>query len=154
MFIPTGFSKNNPNRCNTYYMKKLKFFVIAILAFSFLQAQEKIEGSWEGKLSVGNNSLRLVFHLKKDSAGFSGTMDSPDQGAKGIGLTRIEVKNDSLLMEIAAIGGKASGRLLNDSTFSGRWTQGMSFPLNLKKVVLPVSIVNRPQTPQPPFPYQ
>jgi len=134
-------------------MKKIYFLAVSLLLFGYIYGQEKIEGNWEGRLTVGNNSLRLVFHLKKDSAGFSGSMDSPDQGAKNIPLSKVEFRNDSLLMEIASIGGKASGKFLNDSTFSGRWSQGMGFPLNLKKVVDPVT-ASRPQTPKPPFPYK
>jgi pimeloyl-ACP methyl ester carboxylesterase len=133
-------------------MKRISLFLVAVLAFTFSPAQKNIEGAWEGKLTIGNNSLRLVFHLKKEGDGFSGTMDSPDQGAKGIGLSKVELTNDTLLMEIASIGGKAIGRIVNDSTIHGKWVQGMSLPLELKKVAAP-STVNRPQTPKPPFAY-
>ena len=134
-------------------MNRITLFLASLLVFGFSQAQEKIAGKWEGNLEVGKNSLRLVFHLKKDSAGFTGSMDSPDQNVSGIALSKVEVRNDSLLMEIAAIGGKASGRFINDSTFSGKWTQGMSLPLALKKSTASL-VANRPQTPKPPFPYQ
>src|SRR5262249_37388945 len=50
-------------------------------------APEGAEEIWEGKLKVGGGELRLVFHLfKQKDGGYAGTMDSPDQGAKGIAL--------------------------------------------------------------------
>ena len=134
-------------------MKQLTLTFISLFALLFSNAQTSVEGAWEGKLNTGSFSLRLVFHLKKDAAGLSGTMDSPDQGATGIPLSKVELKGDSLLMEVASINGKAVGRLVNDSTFSGQWSQGpASLPLALKKVAQPTKI-NRPQTPQPPFAY-
>jgi uncharacterized protein len=134
-------------------MKRLKLLALCTLLFSFSDAQKMVEGSWEGKLNTGAFSLRLVFHLKKTPTGFTGTVDSPDQGAKDIPLSRVEVRNDSLVMEVASIGGKATGRLTTDSVFTGNWSQGTaSLPLELKKVKEPTKL-NRPQTPQPPFPY-
>jgi len=134
-------------------MKQICFFTLSIF-FSLLSiAQKPIEGAWEGRLNTGSFSLRLVFHLKKDAGFFTGTMDSPDQGAKDIALTKVTLVGDSLGMEVANIGGKASGRLVNDTVFVGQWSQSVaSLPLELKKVAHP-STVNRPQTPKPPFPY-
>lgn len=153
LFIPIACFKTISKFKHSNFMKRVNLFIVAIFAFSIATAQKNIAGVWEGKLNVGTTSLRLVFHLKKDSTGFSGSMDSPDQGAKGIGLSKVELKMDSLLMEVASAGGKAIGRLVNDSTFSGHWVQGASLPLELKKVGAP-STVNRPQTPKPPFAYQ
>ena len=130
----------------------LTFFVASF--FLLVNAQNTIEGAWEGKLNTGSFSLRLVFHLQKQGSGYKATMDSPDQGATGIEVTKVEIKGDSLLLEIGAINGKALGRLVNDSTFTGQWSQGVaSLPLELKKVAAP-SVVSRPQTPKPPFPYR
>lgn len=135
-------------------MKQINLIVLCLLLGSFTYAQRAIEGAWEGKLNTGSFSLRLVFHLKKEGAGFKGTADSPDQGATDIPLSKVELKNDSLFMEVASINGKALGKLVNDSTFNGQWVQGMaSLRLELKKVAAP-SKISRPQTPQPPFGYQ
>ena len=136
-------------------MKQISIFIISVFFSLFTHAQRSIDGAWEGKLNTGTFSLRVVFHLKKDATGgFSGTMDSPDQGAKDIALTKAEVRNDSLFMEVGAVGGKAVGRLVNDSTFNGQWSQGpASLPLEMKKVLRPTTL-NRPQTPKPPFAYQ
>jgi hypothetical protein len=136
-------------------MKKIIFLFGSLLLLGGANAQKTIAGTWQGKLSVSATSLRLVVHIKEEGSGFSATLDSPDQGAKGIPVSRVERKGDSLLLEIAAAGAKLSGRLTSDTTFNGQWSQGFSFPLDLKK--LPegetLAVAKRPQTPKPPFPY-
>jgi uncharacterized protein len=152
LFILTVFLKSIPHFNGIDTMKKIYIVIGFLFTVSNSLAQKNIAGIWEGKLSTTNFSLRLVFHLTKNGNSYSGTMDSPDQGAKDMKLTNVQLLNDSLILEIGAIGGKAAGRLLNDSTFSGQWIQGVSLPFSLKKVVAP-STVNRPQTPTPPFSY-
>ncbi|HYO22033.1 MAG TPA: alpha/beta fold hydrolase, partial [Flavisolibacter sp.] len=135
------------------FMKQPSILAVSLFLSLVISAQKSIDGAWEGKLNTGTFSLRLVVHLKKEATGFSGTMDSPDQGAKDIALSKVELRGDSILMEVASVGGKAVGRLVNDSTFSGQWSQGpASLPLEMKKVARPTTI-SRPQTPRPPFAY-
>jgi len=43
--------------------------------------------------------LRLVFHVAKTDAGYTATMDSPDQGAKGIPMTSARFENNVLTLE-------------------------------------------------------
>ena len=78
-------------------------------------------------------------------------MDSPDQGAMGIPTTVKYLAADSLCIEMEAMKVVYSGKLVGDE-INGTFSQmGYSFPLNLKKGEVKL---NRPQTPQPPFPYQ
>lgn len=135
-------------------MKQITLILFSVLSFLFATAQPSAQGTWEGKLNAGAVSLRLVFHVRQEGNQFKATMDSPDQGAAGIEVTKVELKEDTLLMEVGSIGGKAIGKLVNDSSFVGKWSQGVaSLPLELKKVAAP-SVLRRPQTPQPPFSYQ
>ena len=48
-----------------------------------------IDGSWEGVLEVGQK-LRLILHLTTTKDGLGATLDSPDQGAGGIGATAVK----------------------------------------------------------------
>eukprot|EP01035_Chromulina_nebulosa_P050250 gene50250-68313_t len=54
---------------------------------------QTIIGDWNGALKVQGIQLRLVFHISKTDSGFSATMDSPDQGAKGIPVTSVGFNN-------------------------------------------------------------
>jgi uncharacterized protein len=126
---------------------------VTMLSVCCLAQSQKISGMWLGALDVGVK-LRLVFHFSETTGGIlSGTMDSPDQGVKGIQCSSVVEKGDSVMAEIAAIKGSFEGMVVNDSTITGRWVQGArAFPLTLKKVT-EVKAANRPQTPKPPFNY-
>lgn len=137
-------------------MKKIYGLLVSALLCQTAFGQQNIEGDWQGKLSVANASLRLVVHIKNDNGNYSATMDSPDQGAKGIPFSSVQVKGDSLLLEAKSIGGKFSGRFNNDTTLTGQWFQGTGLPLQLKKMAAGETVAEprRPQTPKPPFPYK
>ncbi|HEY1022287.1 MAG TPA: hypothetical protein VGE06_08230, partial [Flavisolibacter sp.] len=139
-------------------MKQVIFILFCFLLVQSANAQHKVEGTWVGKLSVGPNTLRLVVHIKGGPSAYSATLDSPDQGAKGIPVSGVQQAGDSLHLEVAAAGAKLSGRLVNDSTLSGQWQQGgTAFPIEMKKAAAgngSVAVQKRPQTPVPPFPYE
>lgn len=139
-------------------MKNGFLILVCLLFVQLAGAQTKVAGTWEGKLSVGPNTLRLVVHIKGEAGAYSATLDSPDQGAKGIPVSSVQQSGDSLHLEVAAAGAKLSGRLLNDSTLSGQWQQGgAAFPIEMKKSAgsnSAVAVQKRPQTPVPPFPYE
>jgi len=118
-------------------------------------ADTRFARSWVGSLSAGAMTLRVVFHLQREADGqFSGTMDSPDQGAHGIPLSRVSVRGDTLLIEVRVAGGSYTGVLLaGDSVVAGIWSQsGLHLPLLLRPGSAPEP-VRRPQEPTPPFPY-
>ena len=80
-------------------MKNTCLFIVSIFLSGIVCAQKSIDGTWEGRLHLGGgNSLRLVFHIQKVATGFAGTMDSPDQGATGIELSKVELSGDSMVM--------------------------------------------------------
>jgi hypothetical protein len=136
-------------------MKKNYFIVALLLSLGWnVEAQQKnISGIWEGKLNAGI-TIRIVFHLNKGADGvYTGTMDSPDQGARGLQLGTIGLLKDSVIIEVPIAKGYFRGLQVSDSLLNGVWLQGPAkFPLQLKHV-LAVSVANRPQTPKPPFSY-
>ena len=111
-------------------------------------------GIWLGELKVGAMVLRLQFNItRKNDTAFSATMDSPDQGAKGIPVGSVRLTGDSLILGMPALLGKYSGVFRGDSIVDGIWHQaGRNFLLALKRANAGVE-VRRPQTPAPPFPY-
>src|SRR5690606_22111165 len=110
---------------------------------------------WEGELEVNRMKLRVVLKINIDKDGnFTATLDSPDQGAKDIPVSKIILTEDSLNFEIQIITGYYMGSL-NDGKDSavGTWTQsGNTRDLTLKKVE-EVTEIKRPQEPKPPYPY-
>src|SRR5579884_3469211 len=47
-------------------------------------APSDIDGAWMGTLDLGAMTLRVIWHFTNTADGLTATMDSPDQGAKGI----------------------------------------------------------------------
>jgi len=136
-------------------------FILTILIFiltSSLKAQQiDFSGIWTGKLSPTNTvKLTIVFNLQKDEAGkYTATMDSPDQGAKGIPTESVTIKKDSILIKVPVIAGSFEGKIFTDSLkIEGKWKQsGMNLDLTVYKVDK-VEEVKRPQEPKEPFPYK
>ena len=122
------------------------FVPVFLLAAPFSVAQG-IKGSWKGELDFVSSKLAVVFHFDGDVC----TMDSPDQGAKDIPAEVGFVSADSVSISNRQLDMAFSGKL-RDGKIVGRFSQrGLSMPL----VLTPGEFVrNRPQTPEPPFPYR
>lgn len=136
-------------------MKRAVFFLTALLTLLGVDAQVNFKGSWGGTLNVGVE-LRLVFNIEKNSDGtYSATMDSPDQDTKGIPCSKVEAKDDELLIEVGNGVIKYNGRYdAAKQTIIGTFAQnGNSIPLELSRLEAKDKGNKRPQEPQPPFPY-
>ena len=131
-------------------MKKL--FAILLLAVAPVTAfAQDITGAWSGVLKVGGQELRLVFNIAENDGGYTATMDSPDQGQRGIPLTSVTFENSRLKIEAKELYMMYSG-VLKDDTIDGKFTQmGMSYKMDLQRGEVKIS---RPQTPVPPYPYR
>src|SRR5262245_20971458 len=68
------------------------------------------EGVWQGPLEVGGAQLRLVLTITKSGAGYSGKVDSLDQGAT-IPIDTITVTGDAVRLELKSVGGVYEGSL-------------------------------------------
>jgi len=115
-----------------------------------------LEGPWVGALKVSpTDSLRIVFNIRANPDGsFSGTLDSPDQGATGIAISRIAVEKEQVKVEVSVIGGGFEGTLSADgSEMSGQWKQGGAALDVVMKRVKEAPKVLRPQEPKKPYPY-
>ena len=126
-------------------------FIILFLLIGFIAIVTKaqvcdIKGDWTGKLSVYGNEIPLVFHFDGEKC----TIDSPDQGAKGI-PAQLERTAMGIKVAVPSINANYEGVNIGDSVMGTFKQHGQSFPLTLK----PGSVKrNRPQTPTPPYPYQ
>jgi|TARA_B100001971_G_C18220110_1_gene556548 hypothetical protein len=134
-------------------MTKTTLIAFAILTSLSIYAQN-ISGKWNGILKVQGTQLKLVFNITKTDKGYSSTMDSPDQGAKGIPVTSTSYENSILKLEISSAGIQYEGTLDKENVFVGTFKQaGQSYPLNLTKEKVEKEKVIRPQEPTKPYPY-
>lgn len=133
-----------------------------LLASSWVWAAEataqskSVDGAWQGALSLGAIELRVVFHLAQQPDGkLKATMDSPDQGAKGIKVELATREGDRVKLDVKAVRGTYDGKLSDDGQeIRGVWKQaGPALPLNLKRLDKEPDY-RRPQDPVPPLPYE
>lgn len=119
-------------------------------------AGESLSGAWQGSLKVPGGLLRIVFNFaEKDEVGYGATLDSPDQGAKGIPCDSVIVEGTSVQVRVNVIGGIFHGmREAGSDSITGKWKQGgVEFPLVLKYVGKEAEGPKRPQEPKKPYPY-
>ena len=122
------------------------------LSASAQSASSLLEGGWNGKISVGQTELTLVFNFQPTEDGsLTATMDSPDQGAEGIEAELDASALPSVGVKVPSLSATFSGMLYRGSIVGSFSQNGLSFPLTLTRGK---EVLNRPQTPQPPFPYR
>lgn len=135
-------------------MKNLLLLLLLTSIFSLTVYGQDILGQWNGALKVQGTQLRLVFDVTKTDIGFKSTMDSPDQGAKGIPTTTTSFENSILKITIANAKIEYEGTLGKDNIIVGTFKQGgQSFPMNLSKQIIEKEKLSRPQEPTKPYPY-
>jgi fermentation-respiration switch protein FrsA (DUF1100 family) len=119
-------------------------------------AQPSPEGYWLGSLDLGAAKLRLGISLQRaeDGSGWTGALDSIDQGAYGIPLSEVSFRDGRLKVRADALNLSIEGPLAEDgASFEGAFNQG-GFEQSIafeRKEGAPK--LNRPQMPEPPFAY-
>lgn len=126
----------------------LIFAVIASIGGSSIRAQVAkpaagqtaafdIAGDWQGTIDAGISQLHVVLHVSKNADGsYKATLDSVDQGANGIPISSISVKDAQVAFSSEAVHGTYQGKLNADaSLIEGTWSQGQALPLNFKRAV-------------------
>ena len=123
-----------------------RFFLAAVMIISSLMVARAQTGTWSGKLDVQGIKLSIVFHLDGDSP----TMDSPDQGVKGIPIQIEKSGTNKITIKIPSLGASFEGVWIIKNITGTFKQSGLSLPLTLTPGD---GRPNRPQTPKGPFPY-
>ena len=117
--------------------------IILLYAISKSNAQT---GTWSGKLDIQGTKLSLVFNLDGEKP----TMDSPDQGAKGLAAQVERGLEGKIIIKVPSLA----------INYEGVWQENKIVgTFNQMNVCLPLTLTpgedkpNRPQTPVGPFPY-
>jgi hypothetical protein len=117
-----------------------------------MRAQD-ITGQWNGILKVQGIQLRAVFHISKTDSGYSSSMDSPDQGVKGMPVTTTTFENPKLKLEIPNAKFEYSGELNGNIIIGTLKQNGQEFLLDLSRGETENQTLKRPQEPKKPYPY-
>jgi fermentation-respiration switch protein FrsA (DUF1100 family) len=121
-------------------MKQVMVVALLFLAACVLRAQEAshaqdITGDWQGVLSANVADLHLVLHISKGADGaLTATLDSVDQGANGIPVSSVTLKDSKLSLGIDVVHGTYEGTVSADGqSIKGTWSQGTAMPLEFKR---------------------
>lgn len=110
------------------------YIVIFILLHSCVSSAQTFEGVWKGELAIQGQKLPLIFELSQESGQWKGVMQSPAQSTAKIPVTKVEVKGDSIAIDVSNIGlsyrGVKVGKLIRGSFQQG----GLKADLPLYKV--------------------
>jgi pimeloyl-ACP methyl ester carboxylesterase len=120
-----------------------------------LPSTSRLHGAWSGAVRL-EIPFRVVLHLRGDGPGLAGTIDFPDQNAKGLPLTEVRLQSDALHFRLAPASIRFDGRYdAPGDSISGTFAQGeQRFALTLRRASdSETSPPPRPQEPVPPLPY-
>ncbi len=133
-------------------MKKIALIFLTFAITCSAIAQE-ISGQWHGLLEIPGSPLRLVINIEKSDSGYNSTLDSPDQGAKGIPVDTTTFADGKLDIAATALGLTYTAKLVGNK-LEGTFAQGgLTLPLEMSREANEKLERNRPQEPKEPFPY-
>ena len=115
---------------------------------------------WKGTVQIPGAPLDFAVALTPgDSKQYTGKMDIPVQGAKGLELADVDVTSSEMSFTIPApADAKFELRLSHDgkSAIGKMWQRGLAYSVRMSRTTAAEAKTvgpARPQTPKPPFPY-
>jgi hypothetical protein len=150
--------KNNFHQIESGLLKIILVILTMVVGF-VSYAENRVVGHWEGQIEIPGQPIAVKIDLTVNDGDWSGTIDIPAQGAKGLPLSDIlVVEEDSSLRVKFSIRGVPGNPTfdgkLQDGAITGPFSQGgatFDFRLSRDSVVKDPA---RPQEPKPPFPYK
>ena len=135
-------------------MKKIFIIICLSIISAFSIAQSDYSGIWQGAIENGKSKILIVFRISEEESKLKASIDIPEQMVLDYKNIKANVKDDSLIINLAAFKASYKAIRINDS-LEGIWYQsGMELPLNMELTPEDKAFsVKRPQTPEPPFPY-
>ncbi|MBN2681602.1 MAG: alpha/beta hydrolase [Bacteroidales bacterium] len=132
---------------------KIVVLIISIFITLCVFSQNGITGNWEGIMkSMQGGELIFVLKIQKNKEN-PVLFYCPSLGIREIKVEKVKIKPDTISFSIPEMKGRFSGKLTNDSTIEGFFSQSIiNNPITLYRKEK-VKEILRPQEPVPPFPY-
>lgn len=124
-------------------------FTIILVFFPILIFSQNITGQWNGILKVQNTQLRIVYNILETDSGYTATMDSPDQNAKGLPIDETTFMDNELFLNASSMGFSYKGVVnTTTDTIKGIFMQGAAkLDLVLTRNEQEKELISRPQDP-------
>jgi pimeloyl-ACP methyl ester carboxylesterase len=137
-------------------MKKTSLIILmGILCVFAAKSQQLASNYLLGDIDVKIKRIGIILIIETSPENKAG-LYIPEQMAYNIEASDIYVDNDSISLKFKTISSELTGKIV-DNEISGFWKQGSGkYPVNLKFITKEDAAylnLERPQTPQPPFPY-
>lgn len=117
-------------------MKLLSLLILSLISFgSLAQTSQytKVAAKWEGTITQGDKSVKVVFNIKYENKKLSATLDLPDQNAYGLKVDEVSFKDGDLILRSKIVRGTYEGTLMQNKV-EGKWTQdGKTTDMVLKR---------------------
>lgn len=135
-----------------FYMRYI--ITLVLIALTFICKGQFITDYLRGDIHIGENKVGIIIRFEEFSDSKEAKLYIPEQMIYSLKASETKVIGDSISLKFSKLSAVISGKITND-VFTGICRQaGMELPTNLKFVNKEdVSFINRPQTPEPPFPY-
>jgi pimeloyl-ACP methyl ester carboxylesterase len=117
-----------------------------------------LEGFWQAIVKTsGDIEVKMILKfVKKKDGKLTGTLDAPDNGATGIPIDEIRIKDGGVRLQIKALKMVIDAKLNKERTeLGGAMKQGgVSLPLTFTRLAAAPIARKRPQHPKRPYPYK
>ena len=146
------------SQINSGLLKTILVVMAIMVSLSVSYAEDRVVGHWEGQIDIPGQPITVKVDLTVNDSDWSGTIDIPTQGAKGLPLSDIYVVEEDdgtrVKFSIRGVPGNPTfNGKLQDGAISGTFSQGgATFGFRLSREI--VKGPTRPQEPKPPFPYK
>lgn len=115
-------------------------FILGMLFFTGVLAQQSIEGTWAGDLAISpDTEITVLFEFSEENGQWQAMLNSPDMGAiKDVQATSVSFDGSRLDVSVETLSGSYSGTLENGE-FVGQWSQpGSEIDMSLSPYVAQV----------------
>ena len=123
----------------------LSVSLLALLSCGASLPAEDVKGVWAGELSIAGTTLAITVELEYQEDTLSGRIDSPQQNARGLELTNLSVRGDSVCFSLPSGLGRAGFRgVVQGETIAGAFSQAGhvgSFSLSRVSALIPEQVV-------------
>lgn len=109
------------------------FFLLPSIIYCQNNKTQILQGSWMGKVSTNQFSLRALLRFEVAKDNIKGFLDSPDQGLKDIAMDKVWTIQDSVFIDATTLNAGIiyKGRILpGDSVIDGIWGGALGLRLS------------------------
>ena len=132
-------------------MKPLSCILFVVLSCFSASAQTPLPGKWEGAIYIGGINLDIIVTFHDSSGTLSGTIDIPQQGARGLALRNVVSAGSVVHFELpAGLTTAIFNGTINADSLTGLFVQGQA---QGTFALLPSAIAGSRRTAEPPPPY-